>query len=225
MRPIIYDVARQLRGETASTQAKLEAGLRKQARESRRLTEVEEAALLRQRPDPEAVEQLVQGNLDLVVELAEAHRDPGVSFADLYQEGAVGLVGAVAAYDGKGVFRDFAGLHVGLQMDSLVEAEAEARRKAKDSVGDAKILDTVQVMFRQRNGREASESEMAELLTWDSARLRRVLAILEEARERNDALTLDFLDDRDAPSDDQSIDWGEPETDPRRRPAGAGPDE
>ena len=125
----------------SSRNARLEADLRRQAKTYGRLTPEEEGALLASR-DGDAFETLVKHNLDLVADQAESHAGRGLGFADLYQEGNVGLVDAIGAYDGKGAFRDFASLHIGLQMDSLIQTEAVARREAAADVEDARLPDT-----------------------------------------------------------------------------------
>jgi RNA polymerase primary sigma factor len=205
---------------------RIEADLRRQAEEYGRLSAEEEDALLTRR-DGDAVDTLVKHNLDLVADQAEAHRDRGLGFADLYQEGNLGLVDAIAAYDGSGDFRDFARLHIGLQMDSLIETEASARKEAAADLEDVRALDFAEVALRQQLGRAASPKELADALHWDTERLEKVAANLEFARSENDAATITFLDEHS--SDELGVDFlddaAERERDPRRRPKGAGPDD
>lgn len=204
---------------------RLEAELRDQAGQYQRLSRDEELRLLSRRPDAGATSTLVERNLDLVVRQAEAHAGQGLAFADLYQEGGVGLVDAIGAYTGQGEFRDFASLHIGLQIDSLIQAEGDDRKEAEAEIVDVKTLETAQVMFRRANRREARPEEMEKLLGWDEGKLERVERMLDLARERNDAATISFLDDSDA--EDLGIDFvdDDDQPDPRRRPQGAGPDE
>lgn len=206
---------------TSSRSHEIEADLRKQAKRHARLTPAEERALLGKR-DSAATERLLEHNLDLVVRQAEEHRDRGLGFADLYQEGTVGLVDAIAAY-GSGDFRDFASLHIGLQMDSLIDAEEADRRRAGAAVEDSQVLDMAEAEFRQRHRRDAEDGEMAAILGWDLERVRQVSLTLDRAREENDAATITFLDEG---GDELGVDFldDEPEVDPRRRPPGAGPD-
>lgn len=201
----------------------LDRVLHAQAAEQRPLSVEEERALVARLPDAEASRALVEHNLDLVVGQAERHQDRGLSFADLYQEGTVGLLDAVGAYAGQGSFRDFASLHIGLQMDSLIEAEVSARREADRYVADSRTLDLAQVMFKQQHDREPDQEELAALLKWDRAHLAKVMAMLEAARERNDLLTLEFLED--AGDEVPGTDYPEPEKDPHRQLRGHGPDD
>jgi RNA polymerase sigma factor (sigma-70 family) len=203
----------------------LEAELRQQASLFSRLDPDEEARLLSLRPEANAVSTLVERNLDLVVLQAEAHAGQGLPFSDLYQEGTVGLVDAIGAYTGQGGFRDFASLHIGLQIDSLIRTEADDRKDAERDIVDVKTLETAQVMFRRANRREARPEELEKLLGWDERHVERVERMLDLARERNDAATISFLDDSDA--EELGIDFVDDSEapDPRRRPQGAGPDE
>jgi DNA-directed RNA polymerase sigma subunit (sigma70/sigma32) len=209
----------------SSSNARLEADLRDQSRRYQRLDPEVEAALLDRR-DGDAVDTLVKHNLDLVAAQADAHRDQGLGFADLYQEGNLGLVDAIVAYEGSGTFRDFARLHIGLQMDSLVENEAAARREAEADTDDVRALDLAQAALVRELGRAATAEEMVAALGWDMDRLEKVMANLGHARQQNDAATITFLDDDH--TDQLGIDFtdGDPDQpDPRRRPQGAGPDE
>jgi RNA polymerase sigma factor (sigma-70 family) len=203
----------------------LEAELRRQAGSYQRLTREQERELLGRRPDAGAIATLVERNLDLVVSQADDHLGKSLHFSDLYQEGTVGLVDAIGAYTGEGGFREFASLHIGLQIDSLIRAEEDARAELDSDVTDVKTLETAQVMFRRGNRREATPVEMQKLLGWDEGRLERIERMLDLARERNDAATINFLEDSDA--EDLGIDFVDEDEapDPRRRPSGAGPDD
>jgi DNA-directed RNA polymerase sigma subunit (sigma70/sigma32) len=200
----------------------MEKALREQAGAFSRLSAEDERALVARRGDPDAAEALVEHNLDLVVEQADRHRDRGLSFGDLYQEGTVGLIDAVAAYTGNGSFRQFASLHIGLQMDSLIDTEAAAREEDERLVADVRALDLLQTGFRARERRDPSDAEVARLLEWDEERAATVRIQLEDARRRNDELTLEFLDD--APDGELGVDFWTDE-DHRRRLPGAGPDD
>ena len=65
------------------------------------LTAAEEVALAEriERGDLKAKETMIESNLRLVLAVARSYRDSGVQFADLVQEGTVGLVRAVERFD------------------------------------------------------------------------------------------------------------------------------
>jgi RNA polymerase sigma factor (sigma-70 family) len=200
-------------------QKRIEADLRAQASGFSRLTPEEEADLVARRADPRAAEKLVQHNLDLVVEQADHHSGRGMFFGDLYQEGSVGLIDAVHAYSGKGNFRQFASLHIGLQIDSLIEAEGAARSEDEKLLDEVKSMDMADVVFRRENKRDATAQELAEMLRWPVEKVEEVKRMLELARLENDVHTLAFLEDADLEEIQKA-----PEADPYRRHQGAGPD-
>lgn len=71
------------------------------ARNKRLLSASEEVALAKriERGDLAAKERMIEANLRLVVAVARPYRGRGVPFADLVQEGTVGLVQAVERFD------------------------------------------------------------------------------------------------------------------------------
>jgi RNA polymerase primary sigma factor len=70
-------------------------------RAAQRLTPAEEVALAKrvERGDLQAKDRMVESNLRLVFAVAGRYRASGVPFADLVQEGTVGLVRAVERFD------------------------------------------------------------------------------------------------------------------------------
>ena len=75
--------------------------LTRHARVKRLLSAEEEIQLARriQAGDPRAKEQMIESNLRLVFAIARSYRGRGVPFADLVQEGTIGLVRAVERFD------------------------------------------------------------------------------------------------------------------------------
>jgi RNA polymerase primary sigma factor len=75
--------------------------LRRQAQGKRLLSAVEEVRLAKriERGDLSAKERMIESNLRLVFVIARSYRGRGVPFADLVQEGSVGLVRAVERFD------------------------------------------------------------------------------------------------------------------------------
>jgi RNA polymerase primary sigma factor len=72
-----------------------------QLRDRRLLSAAEEVVLAKgiERGDLKAKERMIESNLRLVVAVARPYRGRGVPFADLVQEGTVGLVRAVEIFD------------------------------------------------------------------------------------------------------------------------------
>src|SRR5260370_10800905 len=62
--------------------------------------------------------RLIEHNLHLVVEAAQARKEPGIPFGDLFQEGTVGLISAVEHYQsGDGRFHAPLGHAIAVTMD------------------------------------------------------------------------------------------------------------
>ena len=75
--------------------------LRREARGKRLLSAAEEISLAKriERGDLRAKERMIESNLRLVFAIARSYRGRGVPFADLVQEGTVGLIRAVERFD------------------------------------------------------------------------------------------------------------------------------
>src|SRR5689334_22562809 len=106
--------------------------VRRHARLSPPLDPAEERRLLDlvARGDKPSQERLVAAKLAMVVRLAEARDDKGLSVPDLVQEGSIGLVDAVQSFAGSGAqdFDAFAEQKVAEQMEAALAAEAAAVR-------------------------------------------------------------------------------------------------
>jgi RNA polymerase primary sigma factor len=77
------------------------AGLRRRAIRAPLLSAADEVRLAKriERGDLEAKERMVESNLRLVLSIARSYRSRGVPFADIVQEGMVGLIRAVERFD------------------------------------------------------------------------------------------------------------------------------
>jgi RNA polymerase primary sigma factor len=77
------------------------AGLRRRAIRGPLLSAADEARLAKriEHGDLEAKERMVESNLRLVLSIARSYRGRGVPFADIVQEGMVGLIRAVERFD------------------------------------------------------------------------------------------------------------------------------
>src|SRR5271165_277983 len=76
-------------------------GVPRHAGRGRRLSAVEEKVVARriERGDQQAKREMVECNMGLVFAVARPYQGRGVPFADLLQEGAVGLIRAVDGFD------------------------------------------------------------------------------------------------------------------------------
>jgi DNA-directed RNA polymerase sigma subunit (sigma70/sigma32) len=183
--------------------------VRKQARLNPPLEAAEERRLLElaARGDKPSQERLVAANLAMVVRLAEARDDKGLSVPDLVQEGSIGLVDAVQSFARSGArdFDAFAEKKVGEQMDAALAAEAAAVRDGELLVAAANDYERTELLLRRELHRPATASEIAEKLEWTVERTQYVASVVADARRRHDEELLEFIDP-DAIDFDGSVD-------------------
>jgi RNA polymerase sigma factor (sigma-70 family) len=150
----------------------------------------------------EANRTLIEHNLYLVLEAAEARKRHGVSFGDLFQEGTVGLISAVEHYKpSDGNFNARLAHVIGVTMDDVLAQTDEAQRNDEAFVIACRLLESAQRLLSERLDRPATPAELAKLLQWDEARVNVMFAMLGEARTTHDQELLDYLDDLDDPDD------------------------
>jgi RNA polymerase primary sigma factor len=144
---------------------------------SQQLSASEEIALAKriERGDRRAKETMVERNLGLVVWVARAYRDADVPFADLVQEGSVGLLRAAERFDHRrGVkFSTYAvwwirrSIRDAVAGSSVIRMPAEARRhQAAVRHAEAELVRSAQ--------RSGSDAEIAERTGLGAATVRSV---------------------------------------------------
>jgi RNA polymerase sigma factor (sigma-70 family) len=161
-----------------------------------RLSNEEERRLLATHgPDRDAANRtLIEHNLYLVLEAAEARKQRGVPFGDLFQEGTVGLISAVEHYKpGDADFHASLVRAIAATMDDVVAQTQEAQRNDEAFVTACRLLESAQRLLSGRLGRTATPAELARLLQWEEARVNVVLEMLREAREVHDQELVDYL--------------------------------
>jgi RNA polymerase primary sigma factor len=183
--------------------------VRKQARLNPPLDAAEERRLLElaAQGDKPSQERLVAAQLAMVVRLAEARDDKGLSVPDLVQEGSIGLVDAVQSFSRSGAqdFDAFAEQKVGEQMDAALAAEAAAVRDGELLVAAASDYERTELLLRRELHRPATTAEIAEKLEWTVERTQYVATVVADARRRHDEELLEFIDP-DAIDFDGSVD-------------------
>ena len=145
---------------------------------------------------------LIEHNLHLVLEAAQARKGRGVAFGDLFQEGPVGLISAVEHYrPADGGFHARLVHVVAVTMDDVLAQTDEAQRNDEAFVIACRLLESAQRLLSERLDRPATPAELAKLLQWDEARVTAILALLGEAQTGHDQELLDYLDDLDDQDD------------------------
>ena len=172
--------------------------LRQQARGTPPLGAGEQTSLLEQsaRGDRQSQSRLVAAKLGMVIRLAEARSERGLSVPDLVQEGSLGLMEAMRSFEGSGVgdFDRFAEQKVGEQMDAAIAAEAAAVREAEQLVAACNDYERVEILLRRALQRMPTEAEIAQKLEWSVDRTRYVAQVVADARRRHDEELLALID-------------------------------
>jgi RNA polymerase primary sigma factor len=170
----------------------------RQVRQARPLQAGEELGLLEQAANGNRAseDRLVAGRLDMVIRLAGAHGDRGLSVADLVQEGSIGLVEAIRSFTSSGEpdFARFAEDRVVAQLEAAIASEAASVRDAHLLVAAATDYERTEIVMRHELRREPTESELAEKLEWTIDRTRYVAQVVADARRRHDEEVLAFID-------------------------------
>jgi RNA polymerase sigma factor (sigma-70 family) len=177
-----------------------EANYRGQVARFRRLSNDEEQRLLAtQGPARDAANRrLIEHNLYLVYEAAQARKARGVPFGDLFQEGTVGLISAVEHYTpADGAFQARLLQVITATMDDVLAQTTEAQTNEEAFVAACRLLGSAQRLLSGRLGRLATPAELAKLLQWEEARVGVILEMLDAARVVHDQELLDYLDDLD----------------------------
>ena len=172
--------------------------LRQQARTTPPLRPGEQETLLQRAAfgDRSSLDRLVAANLPMVIRMAEARQDRGLSTSDLVQEGSLGFLEAVSTF-GRAEAADFAAFaesRVGAQMDAALASEAAAVRDAELLVAAATDYERTEVLLHKVLQRAPTEAEIAEKLEWSVERTRYVAQVVAEARRRHDEELLAFID-------------------------------
>ena len=100
---------------------------------------------------------LIEHNLHLVLEAAQARRGRGVPFGDLFQEGTVGLISAVEHYKpGDGAFHARLVYAIAATMDDVLAQTDEAQRNDEAFVIACRLLQSAQRLLSERLSRVAT---------------------------------------------------------------------
>jgi RNA polymerase sigma factor (sigma-70 family) len=171
-----------------------------------RLSTAEERGLLATHgTDRDAANRvLIEHNLHLVLEAAQARKSRGVAFGDLFQEGTVGLISAVEHYKpADGGFHARLVHVIAATMDDVLAQTDEAQRNDGAFVIACRLLESAQRLLSERLDRPATPAELAKLLHWEEARVNAILAMLGEAQTEHDQELLDYLEDLDEQDDQE----------------------
>ena len=191
--------------QSTQDEAALQA-LMRGARSAGPVAKGEEATLLRNAAlgDRASQDRLVAGSLELVIRLAAARGEQGLSRADLVQEGSIGLLHAVRTFadSGETDFAGFAEAGIAAQMDAALAAEAAAVREGELLVAAASDYERAELVLARILHRAPTAAELAEKLEWTVDRTLYVAKVVADARRRYDEEMLAFIDPEAVDLDD-----------------------
>lgn len=148
------------------------------------------------RGDQAARDSLTNAHLDWVLSAARERADRGLSQSDLFQEGTIGLMEAIASFSrsGRSDFEAFVREQVGRHMDRALGEEQKAVDDSRKLVQAAHDYVEAEVNARQELGRQPSKLELAAKLEWTSQRTEEIGQMVEDARRRHDEEILQYLE-------------------------------
>src|SRR2546423_6947659 len=151
---------------------------------------------------------LIEHNLHLVVEAAQARNGRGVPFGDLFQEGTIGLISAVEHYiPGDGGFHARLVHAIDVTMDDVLAQTQEAQRNDEAFIVACRLLESAQRLLSERLGRAATPAELAKLLQWEEGRGKAIPETVRGGEGAHDQGLPDYpeaLDDADEPDDPEA---------------------
>jgi len=147
------------------------------------------------RGDQHARETLTRAHLDWVLTAARERLDRGLSEADLFQEGTIGLIEAIKDFRKSGCpdFEAFARDLVARHMDQALGDEEKAVKDREMLVQAAHDYVEAEVNARRELGRPATDVELAAKLEWTLQRTEEIGRMVADARRRHDEEILQYL--------------------------------
>ena len=147
---------------------------------------------------------LIEHNLHLVFEEARHHREEGIAFGDLFQEGSLALISAVEHYRGtEQGFTDTLRAAITATMDAVVAMTRDAQHNDEAFVAACRVFERAEQLLSADLMRPATDAEIAKLLAWDVQRVGIIRAMLRGARQLHDEDLLPYLEVLDEPNGDE----------------------
>ena len=149
-----------------------------------RLSEEEERALARRcaEGDEEAIRQMVNTNLRLVVSVAREYTGRGVSLLDLIQEGSIGLLTAARKFDHTLEFRfsTYATKWIRQGISRYLSDQAELIRIPEHTGERMRRILVTAASIQQETGVEPTAADIAQKLDMRTEKVEQLMALMPE---------------------------------------------
>lgn len=132
--------------------------------------------------DQEAIRQMVNSNLRLVVSVAREYAGRGVPLLDLIQEGSIGLIAAARKFDYTLQFRfsTYATKWIRQGITRYLMNHAGLIRVPAHTAERIRLIETAALNLRQRTGNEPSLSDIAKECDMPETKVRQYLQLAPE---------------------------------------------